>query len=284
MNCLSAVTRGRHTTVLGILLCAALTACGSTTQPNQAHAAWLAPVEQLPATPLLLLGEQHDAPEHQALQRETVQTLSQAGRLAAVVMEMLEQGRQTTGLPPSASEAEVRQALQWSDEAHGGWPWMVYGPVVMAAVGAGVPVLGGNLPRAQMRTAMGDSTLDPRLPPDALAQQQNHIREGHCNLLPEHQIAPMTRIQIARDRSLAAVAVAALRPGQTVLLVAGNGHVRRDLGVPQHLPAGLQHHVVMAQAGSNPASPPKHQADTVWTTPPRPPTDHCADLKRQMGR
>ncbi|MDZ4127698.1 MAG: ChaN family lipoprotein, partial [Hydrogenophaga sp.] len=78
---------------MGILLCAALTACGSTTQPNQAHAAWLAPVGQLPATPLLLLGEQHDAPEHQALQRETVQTLSQAGRLAAVVMEMLEQGR-----------------------------------------------------------------------------------------------------------------------------------------------------------------------------------------------
>jgi len=257
----------------GALLMAALAACASPTR-----------VTQLPAVPLLLLGEQHDAPEHQALQRETVQTLSQAGLLAAVVMEMLEQGRQTTGLPRSATEAEVRQALQWSDEANGGWPWAVYGPVVMAAVGAGVPVLGGNLPRAQMRTAMGDSTLDQRLPADAMAQQQSHIREGHCNLLPERQIAPMTRIQIARDRSLATVAVTALQPGKTVLLVAGNGHVRRDLGVPQYLPAGLEHHVVMAQAGSNSASAANNQADTVWTTPPRPPTDHCADLKRQMGR
>ena len=277
MNCRCAVNPVRKAVQRALsaaLLAAALAACASPTQ-----------VAQLPAVvPLLLLGEQHDAPEHQTLQRETVQALSQDGRLAAVVMEMLEHGRQTTHLPRSASETEVRQALQWNEEANNGWPWTVYGPVVMAAVGAGVPVLGGNLPRAQMRGAMADSTLDQQLPPAALAQQQSHIRAGHCNLLPERQIAPMTRIQIARDRSLAAVAVAALRPGQTVLLVAGNGHVRRDLGVPQHLPAGVQHHVVMAQAGSNSASAPNNQADTVWTTPPRPPTDHCADLKQQMGR
>jgi uncharacterized iron-regulated protein len=265
-------------------LCATLAACGSTAPPSQAQAALLAQAQPLPATPLLLLGEQHDAPEHQALQRATVQTLSQRGQLAALVLEMAEQGQQTTGLPRSASETEVRQALQWGDEAHGGWPWAVYGPVVMAAVQAGVPVLGGNLPRAQMRAAMADATLDPRLPPEALAQQQTQIREGHCGLLPEGQIAPMTRIQIARDRSLAEVAVAALHTDKTVLLVAGNGHVRRDLGVPQHLPAGLPHHVVMVQAGSTPATPSNNQADTVWTTPPSPPTDHCAVLRKQMGR
>lgn len=269
---------------MAAVLCAALTACASTALPHQAHAALLVQAQQLPATPLLLLGEQHDAPEHQALQRATVQTLSQRGQLAALVLEMAEQGLQTTGLPRSASETEVRQALQWTDDTHSGWPWAVYGPVVMAAVEAGVPVLGGNLPRTQMRTAMANPALDQRLPPEALAQQQTQIREGHCGLLPEGQIAPMTRIQIARDRSLAEVAVAALRPGQTVLLVAGNGHVRRDLGVPQHLPTGLPHHVVMVQAGSIPGTPSNNQADTVWTTPPRPPTDHCAALKQQMGR
>ena len=284
MNCRRAVTQPCKKIAIGILLGAALAGCGSTTHPGGTAPAASVQVKQLPAAPLLLLGEQHDAPEHQALQRETVALLSQRGQLAAVVMEMLEQGRQTTGLPPSATETEVRQALHWSGEANSGWPWAVYGPVVMAAVAAGVPVLGGNLPRANMRTAMSDSTLDQRLAPEALVQQQSNIREGHCHLLPERQIAPMTRIQIARDRSLAQVAVAALQPGKTVLLVAGNGHVRRDLGVPQHLPAGVDHHVVMAQAGSNPASEPGNQADTVWTTPPRPPTDHCAVLKQQMGR
>jgi uncharacterized iron-regulated protein len=283
MNCRRAGTQPCPKIAIGILLGAALAGC-TTSRPGGETSGFSAQVQRLPAAPLLLLGEQHDAPEHQTLQRETVALLSQRGQLAAVVMEMLEQGRSTNSLPRSASEAEVRQALRWSNEANGGWPWAVYGPVVMAAVGAGVPVLGGNLPRANMRTAMGDNTLDQRLPPDALVQQQSNIREGHCHLLPERQIAPMTRIQIARDRSLAQVAVAALQPGKTVLLVAGNGHVRRDLGVPQHLPAGVDHHVVMAQAGSNPASEPGHQADTVWTTPLRPPTDHCAEMKTQMGR
>ncbi|MBS3911022.1 MAG: ChaN family lipoprotein [Hydrogenophaga sp.] len=282
MNCRRAVTRVCQKMAIGVLFGAALAACGSTAPAASAQ------VNQLPVVPLLLLGEQHDAPEHQALQRETVALLSQRGQLAAVVMEMLEQGRSTTGLPRSASEAEVRQALQWSGDANAGWPWAVYGPVVMAAVAAGVPVLGGNLPRANMHTAMGDSTLDERLTPDALAQQQSNIREGHCNLLPEHQIAPLTRIQIARDRSLAQVAVVALKPGQTVLLVAGNGHVRRDLGVPRHLPAGVSHHVVMAQAvtanGVKPAAQWAGQADTVWATPPRPPTDHCTEMKKHMGR
>ncbi|MDP2417068.1 MAG: ChaN family lipoprotein [Hydrogenophaga sp.] len=287
MNCRSAVTWGRRATQItatAAALCATLAACGSTTPPSQAQAALLVQARQLPASPLVLLGEQHDAPEHQAMQRATVQTLSQRGQLAALVLEMAEQGQQTTGLPRSASETEVRQALKWTDEAHSGWPWVVYGPVVMAAVAAGVPVLGGNLPRTQMRAAMGNTELDQQLPPEALAQQQTHIREGHCGLLPEGQIEPMTRIQIARDRTLAEVAVAALRPGQTVLLVAGNGHVRRDLGVPQHLPAGLPHHVVMVQAGSTQATPSNNPADTVWTTPPGPPTDHCAVLKKQMGR
>lgn len=237
--------------------------------------AWLLP------TPLLLVGEQHDAPEHQALQRELVHQLAASARLAALVLEMADQGVRTTGLPTDASEGQVRQALRWTNNG-GGWPWPVYGPLVMAAVRAGVPVLGGNLPRGQMRAAMGDNALDQLLKPAALAQQQQDIREGHCGLLPEGQIAPMTRIQIARDRAMAETAVAASHAGQTVLLVAGNGHVRRDLGVPQHLPAGLGHRVVMAQAGPAPA--PGDQADTVWPTPPRPPTDHCAEITKQMGR
>jgi len=234
-------------------------------------------------TPLLLVGEQHDAPAHQALQRDLVQALAARGRLAALVMEMLDHGRQAEGLPRDADEATVRAALQWSDEHSAGWPWAAYGPVVMAAVRAGVPVVGGNLPRADMRAAMADRSLDDRLPPEALAQQRTAIRDGHCGLLPEGQIGPMTRIQIARDRSMAQAALARLSPGQTVLLVAGNGHVRRDLGIPLHLGPLSGVRVLMAQAGS-PAMPGAAQPDAVWPTPAVPARDHCAELQRQMGR
>ena len=230
-------------------------------------------------TPLLLLGEQHDAPEHQRLQRATVRELAAQGTLAAVVMEMVEAGHQTTGLAREADEAAVRQALDWTEERNsGGWAWAVYGPVVMEAVRAGVPVIGGNLPRAQMRRAMGDATLDAVLSPEALAQQREAIREGHCQMLPESQIAPMTRIQLARDQRMAAVALAAQVPGQTVLLIAGNAHVQRDLGVPRHWPEGTAHRVVQALAASVSASP--APADRVWLTPPLPPKDHCADMRQ----
>jgi uncharacterized iron-regulated protein len=235
-------------------------------------------------TPVLLLGEQHDAPEHQQLQRDIVQALAARGQLAAVVMEMLDQGRHTAQLPASADESAVRSALQWTDEGASAWPWPVYGPVVMAAVRAGVPVIGGNLPRGQMRAAMADAALDGLLADAALQQQREAIRSGHCGLLPETQIAPMTRIQIARDQAMARTAMALVSPGNTVLLVAGNGHVRRDLGVPLYLPAGQEHRVVMAQAGPVDEAALDRQAHALWPTQPVPPHDHCAELRQQMGR
>ena len=232
-------------------------------------------------TPLLLLGEQHDAAEHQTLQRDVVEALARRGELGALVMEMVEQGRSTQGLPGDADEARVREALGWTDQ--GGWPWPVYGPVVMAAVRSGVPVVGGNLPRARMRDAMGNAALDGTVNDSVLQRQRDGIRESHCKLLPESQIAPMTRIQLARDQTMAQAAAQALIPGKTVVLVAGNGHVRRDLGVPLHLPASVDHKVVMAQAGAgqNASAP---SSDAVWLTPALAPRDHCAELKQQMQK
>ena len=240
----------------------------------------------LPAD-VLLLGEQHDAPAHQQLQRQAVQWLAARGELAALALEMAEQGRSTAGLPRDASEADVQRALAWRDA---GWPWNTYRPVVMAAVRAGVPVLGANLPAARQREAMRDAALDARLPPAALAEQQQRVRDGHCGLLPESQIGPMTRVQIARDIAMADTVRAARQPGRTVLLVAGNGHVHRALGVPLHLPPDLTTKVLSAQSGQAQAAIdsevtdtlPAHTsgADLLWPTPPVPPRDYCAELRR----
>lgn len=240
----------------------------------------------LPAD-VLLLGEQHDAPAHQQLQRQAVQWLAARGELAALALEMAEQGRSTAGLPRDASEADVQHALAWRDA---GWPWQTYRPVVMAAVRAGVPVLGANLPAARQREAMRDAALDARLPPAALAEQQQRMRDGHCGLLPESQIGPMTRVQIARDIAMADTVRAARQPGRTVLLVAGNGHVHRALGVPLHLPPDLTTKVLSAQSGQAQAAIdsevtdtlPAHTsgADLLWPTPPVPPRDYCAELRR----
>jgi uncharacterized iron-regulated protein len=245
---------------------------------------------------VLLLGEQHDAPEHQQRQREVLDALIAQRQAAALVIEMAEQGGDTRQLPAHASEADARQALGWSASEAAGWDWAVYGPLVMRAVRAGVPVWGGNLPRAQLRHTMQDAALDNRLTAPALKTQQNQIREGHCQLLPESQIGPMTRVQIARDHALASTAEGAMRTGQTVLLVAGNQHVRRDLGVPVHLSPQVKARVVLMQSGrpsgndnatagtSTDANAERTAADQIWQTAPVPVQDHCAEFKARMGR
>ena len=156
-------------------------------------------------TDALLLGEQHDAPEHHRIELETVQVLVARGQLAALALEMADDGASTANLPASATEARVRTALVLQQDK--GWPWEDYAPAVMSAVRAGVPVIGANLPRSHMKDAMADVSLDVQLTDAARAQQQEAVRSGHCDLLPAAQIVPMTRIQIARDRSMAQVVV-----------------------------------------------------------------------------
>lgn len=213
---------------------------------------------------VVLLGEQHDDPSHQRLHAQAVRSLAANGKLAAVALEMAERGHGTAGLPPDAGEAQVRAALQWSDEA---WPWSAYGPAVMAAVRAGVPVLGANLPRELMRAAMRDELLDAALDERGMAAQREAVREGHCGLMPEQQLAPMARVQVARDRSMAQTIIDAWVPGHTVLLLAGAGHVDPRLGVPRHLPPTM---VV------RPVPLPRDRG--------APRTDHCAELREQLRR
>lgn len=225
-----------------------------------AACAQVLPVPLAADADVLLLGEQHDAADHPERHRQVVQALASQGRLAALALEMAERGASTAGLPADAPESSVQAALGWNSQA---WPWPQYRPAVMAAVAARVPVIGANMPRSAQRPAMADAALDALLSAAALESQRQAIRDGHCGLLPEAQIAPMTRIQIARDRAMAQTLAQAAVPGKTVVLLAGAGHVLPDLGVPLHLPAGLR-----AQSISHPPQPSG--------------VDHCARLREQF--
>jgi uncharacterized iron-regulated protein len=245
-----------------------------------------------------LIGEQHDAPEHHALQRQMVADLTAQHRLAALLLEMADAGVGTENLPPTATEAQVQAALQWREAA---WPWQNYGPSIMAAVRAQVPVLGANLPRAEMRTAMADTHWDEQVPPPVLQHHHMAIREGHCGLMPEAQIPAMARIQIARDVRMAqTIDKTVMRWGHeaariakpdvhadtapttpTVMLLAGSAHVVRSTGIPLHLAARYPQHsieVIVMKAGSG-ATLPHTEADKIIETPVLPESDYCAQLR-----
>lgn len=251
--------------VFGLLGCAAVP---QTIQPD------LTQISQLLPADAILLGEQHDAPDHQRIHRVVVEALTSQSMLAALTLEMVSQGQSTESLGSTASEEQVQAALQWNNR---GWPWLNYGPAVMAAVRAGVPVMGANLPAAKLREAMTNTRLDTLLSGPALKAQQQNVRLGHCGLLPESQISPMTRVQIARDMAMAETVVQATRAGKTVLLLTGSSHADRSLGVPQHLPAQFNAKVVLLHAEDEPdASKNTRQFDLFWPARPAPVVDHCA--------
>jgi uncharacterized iron-regulated protein len=237
----------------------------------------LKPGSAVPVVEVLLLGEQHDAPDHHQIEQQVVATLAARGVLAAVALEMADAGATTALLKPRSSEAQTRLALNWQDDS---WPWAAYGPAVMAAVRAGVPVMGANLPKSAMRTSMADRQLDSQLPGPALKAQQQLIRIGHCNLLPETQITPMTRIQIAKDMQMAKTVSEAAVPGKVVVLITGSAHANKQLGVPQHLAKALHAKSVLLLAGDGPD---QDQAfDATWGTPSVPEVDYCAGLREQF--
>lgn len=259
----------RHRATLGLLL--ALGACAA------------APTPTLPTAPprVLIFGEQHDQPDQQRQVAATVSRLAASSRLAAVVLEMAERGHGTAGLPRDADDVAVRAALDWN-----GWPWENYRPVVMAAVHAGVPVFGGNLPRSRQRSAMADASLDGSLGAAARAEIAEAVRVGHCGLLPAAQEPGMVRIQIARDQSMADTIEAALAratPGQQVLLLTGAQHASRDRGVPLHLAArdpalaGSDLRVVMFGAENDLRA--DERRPSRHTTRP----DACAELAERLA-
>lgn len=247
-----------------------------------AQSDWRAQVRALPSAELILLGEQHDAPEHQDLARLSVEVLASKQALAALVLEMADAGVSTEGMPTNASEAAVRERLRWNEA---GWPWSRYGPVVMQTVRAGIPVAGSNLPFSGMAAVMKDDAWDSKVPSAVLAGHRERMIQGHCGLLPESQVPAMARIQIARDERMAQTASMWMRSGKSVLLLAGAEHVKKDRGIPLLLDAKSKGKlaVVWIQAGTA-VNKDSALADLDWQTPPVPYKDYCADMKKSMKK
>ncbi len=279
-----------------VAACLAACATGSSSPLLRASQA-LALVEELPHAPLIILGEEHDAPAHHQLERQAIEHLSSQGRMGALLLEMVERGHTTVGLSPQASEVQVRERLAWNDK---GWPWADYGPVVMSAVRASVPVIGANLPRSQHQQVMQVATWDRHLPKSQRADLLERIDSSHCGLLPRSQLPAMARIQVARDAAMAREAMAVVGvdasskdPAHTdtrksVVLVVGGEHARRDRGVPSHLPSSVAAaaHVVMMVSRSTDLPPTGNlqQADQIWRTPELSRNDPCNEMKKAFAR
>ena len=222
--------------------------------------AWAAPRELDPSPTALaealhghrvvLLGEVHDNPTQHALRLATLRKLLATGARPAIAFEQFDRERQTA--IDRARREKPGDADHLIAEAKGapGWDWHFYRPYVALALEYDLPIVATNLSRGDaMRVALDgwpavfdaaaarELKLDT-LPAEFRRKHENTIALGHCNLLSAEETPALARAQMARDIVMARSIAPYLERG--VVLLAGNGHVRRDIGVPFWLPADAQ--------------------------------------------
>jgi uncharacterized iron-regulated protein len=189
----------------------------------------------------VLLGEVHDNPLHHRLRRQWLDEIARH-RPFVLAMEQFDADRQPDIDRARAGGVPARALAEAAGFQFQGWDWELYGPFVDLALRFDLPLVGANLSTAQARGIArgGAHPMSGITPPDWTREdaelQANDIRDGHCGMLPASAIPPMSAAQRARDATMAKAITDARRgSGLPVVLLAGNGHVRDDLGVPRYL-------------------------------------------------
>jgi uncharacterized iron-regulated protein len=205
---------------------------------------------RLTGNTIALLGEVHDNPEQHRLRLGMLRRAFAAGWRPAIVMEQFDVERQAD--IDRARREQPRNAQHVIDQAttatpRTGWNWTFYRPYVALALEYDVPLVAANLANADTRrivrgglasvfddTRLAALGLDRAIAADWQQAQEREIDRGHCGALPPALWPRMAQAQFARDAVMADVLRRHAQQRGAVLL-AGNGHVRRDLGVPRWL-------------------------------------------------
>lgn len=254
--------------------------------------------ERITTSRYLLLGEKHDNGDHHALQLATLEFLLDRQQVHSVAFEMMEETVMERlldiQLQAGMSLPELKSYLLWDEE---GWNWEFYGPMLLAVYEAGVTLTAGNLSEASISRIYGDeNAIDVTgiLSAEAVARLETDIDESHCGMLPASQFPAMVRVQQSRDRAMAR---SLRRPpeGEVSVLIAGNYHVRKDLGVPAYLrvrePSLTPEQIVSVafmEVQGGVFAPSAYQDtvseqtayDYLWFTPALTSQDYCASLQQ----
>jgi len=252
-----------------------------------------------------LLGEIHDNADHHRLQAAMITALIARGRRPALVLEMIGRTRQAAldqALREHPGDPEaIAQAVEWSES---GWPsFEIYRPIFSAALAGALPMRAAGLEREETRAVIDREPgavseaivarygLDRPLDPATHQAVLQEMIDGHCGHLPEAMAEPMVRVQRVRD-ALLADALEAGASADGAILIAGNGHVRKDRAVPALLGDRASWvALALAEVQADRREPGDYASqydvetlpfDYVWFTPRDNDIDYCAELEKQL--
>ena len=157
-----------------------------------------------------------------------------------IAMEQFDREKQAA---LSAAQQDCPDAACVIAKAGGkGWDWDFYKPVIDLALRQRIPLVAANVSPQDARLVVRDGLsaalsaklldaygLNAGVPSEVDAIQREAVFQGHCRMAPKAALGGMVSAQVARDVWMAHVVRE--HPQSTVLLLAGNGHVRKDAGV-----------------------------------------------------
>ena len=276
------------------VVCLLLAACAAPARIDlnaQALAASLA------RRPVVLLGEVHDNTAQHAARAAALRQWVQSGARPALAFEQFDRERQADidrarrETPPAGTSRSQHLIAQASPQ-RSGWDWALYRPYLDLALEYELPIVAANLSRTDASrvasqgfaavfdaATIGALGLDA-LTPAAVRAQQRAIDEGHCKQLPAEMVVRLARSQTARDAALALAIAPHAEHG--VVLLTGNGHVRKDIGVPIFLSAAQRARTVTIGLLEDQGATPEWHArfDVAFVTPTQPRPDPCVGFKK----
>lgn len=273
----------------------------------------------------VLLGEIHDNADHHLWQAWVIRTVSKlrgsrivegAPQLDIIAMEMVRTDQydaldkfygRNVAVPRPRKARDFGRILQWSKS---GWPdFEIYAPIIDQAIYEQLVIVPASVSRDFTRklSKEGVSALSSGEPERlALAEPlekergdalSNEISESHCGMIPSSAIPSMSFVQRFRDATMAD-SLLSVAEGKGGILIAGNGHIRRDRGVPWYLekrgvPANSIATLKMAEVSPDSTDPEDYidrsrdgapSVDFVAFTPKTGRADPCEKMREHMQK
>lgn len=214
---------------------------------------------------IVLLGEIHDRASHHVRQARMIRWAA-AHHQPGIVLEMIgpEEADALAGWQAgdTPDPDALGPAVAWEER---GWPdWSIYQPIAEAALDHDLRLHAGapdpSLFRQVIHEGLGVLDEDVReylglkgdLPEPARTRLLERLERVHCGLDHHLPAERMLAAQRFRDAAMSRKLIEVQARTGKALLIAGNGHVRRDYGVPQYLQL-LAHDLKVVSIGLVPA-------------------------------
>ena len=196
--------------------------------------------------PIVLLGEVHDNESQHAMRAASFKSFLETGSRPALLMEQFDREDQpkidraiaaAAGLPAGTAATQIIAAITDAKKGSGSWNWAFYQPFLMLALDYQLPIIAANVSRSDTRLiysqGLAANGFNAQVPEDIQTLQTRVIHESHCGMINLEQAGRMAASQVARDQWMARQIE--MYSSRGVVLLAGNGHVRKDVGVPRWL-------------------------------------------------